>query len=45
VVWLDEIVARATLGFKPVDWAFEFDALWSMSEGDTAEKQLKDSTR
>ena len=45
MVWFDEIFARSTLGHKPEDWTFEFDALWSMSEGDTAEKQLKDSTR
>jgi phage-related protein (TIGR01555 family) len=43
--WFDEVFARSTLGFKPDDWTFEFDPLWSMSEGDTAEKQLKDSTR
>lgn len=41
----DEIFARSTLGFMPDDWSYEFEPLWSMSDGETAEKQLKDSTR
>ena len=41
----DDVFTRSIIGYKPDDWSYEYNSLWSVSDLDRAEIGLKDSNR